>query len=401
MQLTSPFTPDMIHNLTLSVYEDAVKLRRLFHENPELGFEEHHTSSVVEKYLRGLGLEIITGIAKTGVVGILRGQKNGPVIAFRADMDALPIQEETGAAFSSKNPNVMHACGHDIHTAMLLGAAKALSQVKDQIAGTIKFIFQPAEEMLAGGKHMVQDGVLQNPDVNYIYGFHVWPDLPLGQIGFKSGPLMASMDSFEVTLKGKSGHGAAPQQGIDAIVGGSHIITGLQSIISRETDPVDSVVLTIGTLSAGSGFNIIPEKAVLNGTIRTIKDDTRQRVAKDFTRIIEGMGAALRLDPDIHYQFGYPVTNNTKEHVDHASQLAESLFGEEAIVQLENPSMASEDFSFYLEHIPGAFLFLGVQDQAGGAYKLHNEKFLPDECVMKYGISLYIALAVYHFKMSQ
>ncbi|WP_235714672.1 M20 metallopeptidase family protein [Neobacillus dielmonensis] len=394
MPLTTPFTPDMIHSLTLSVYEDVVKLRRLFHENPELGFEEYHTSSVIEKYLTDLGLDVITGVAKTGVVGILHGQKQGPVIAFRADMDALPIQEETGAAFSSKKQNVMHACGHDIHTAMLLGAAKALSQIKEQIPGTIKFIFQPAEEMLAGGKHMVQDDVLKNPEVDAIYGFHVWPDLPLGQIGFKSGPLMASMDSFEVTLKGKSGHGAAPHQGVDAIVGGSHIITGLQSIISRETDPVDSVVLTIGTLTAGSGFNIIPEKATFKGTIRTIKDETRQRVAKDFTRIIDGMGAALRLEADIHYQFGYPVTNNAKEQVNHASQLAEKLFGERAIVQLENPSMASEDFSFYLEQVPGAFIFLGVQDDQGGAYKLHNEKFLPDERVMKYGISLYIALAL-------
>lgn len=393
MSLLTSLTPDEVRNLTLSVYPDAVRLRMLFHENPELGFEEYHTSSVIENYLKELGLEVKTGLAKTGVIGILRGMKPGPVIAFRADMDALPIQEETGVSFSSKKQNVMHACGHDMHTAMLLGAAKALSQVKEHISGTIKFIFQPAEEMLAGGKLMVEDGALRNPDVDFIYGFHVWPDLPLGQFGFKSGPLMASMDSFEVTLKGKSGHGAAPHQGIDAIVGGSQVITGLQSIISREIDPLDSVVITIGSLKAGNGFNIIPEKASFQGTVRTINEATRQKVSNDFKRVVEGMSSALRLNPDINYQFGYPITNNTKEHVDHAKQLVKSLIGENAVVDLENPSMASEDFSYYLEQVPGAFLFLGVKDEHGGAYKLHNEKFLPDESAMKYGISLYIALA--------
>lgn len=393
MSHSAALTTQEINSLALSVYEDAVRLRRLFHENPELGFEENYAASVIKSYLIELGIEVKPGLAKTGLVGILQGAKEGPVIAFRADMDALPIQEKTGATFSSKKPNVMHACGHDMHMSMLLGAAKALSQVKDQISGTIKFIFQPAEEMLAGGKLMVEDGALKNPDVDYIFGFHVWPDIPIGQFAFKSGPLMASMDTFEVTLTGKSGHGAAPHQGIDAIVGSSHVITGLQSIISRETDPVDSAVITIGTLTSGNGFNIIPEKATFNGTVRTINEQTRHRVAVDFQRVVEGMSLALRLEPDIHYQFGYPVTNNSEEYVDFASQVAEQLHGQDSIVQLENPSMASEDFSYYLEQVPGAFIFLGVKDDAGGSYKLHNEKFLPDERAMKYGIGLYIAMA--------
>jgi amidohydrolase len=393
LKLSTTLTPNEVKDLTLSVYEDAVRLRRLFHENPELGFEEHQTSFNIEKFLKDIGLEVITGFAKTGVVGILHGQKEGPVIALRADMDALPIQEDTTSAFSSKIPSVMHACGHDMHMAMLLGAAKALSKVKEYISGTIKFIFQPAEEMFAGGKSMVEEGVLKNPNVDYIYGFHVWPDLPIGQIGIKSGPMMASMDTFEVTLKGKSGHGAAPQQGIDTIVGASHVITGLQSIISRETDPLDSVVITIGTLSAGNGFNIIPEKATFKGTVRTINKETRQRVAGDFKRVVEGISSALQLESEINYRFHYPVTNNTKEYVDHVGQLTATLFGEEAVLHLENPSMASEDFSFYLEQVPGTFIFLGVKDDDGGSYKLHNEKFLPNENVMKYGIGLYILLA--------
>ena len=398
MELLTSLTSKEIKNLTSLVYPDAVRLRKIFHENPELGFEEYHTSSTIENYLKELGLEVQTGLAKTGVVGILRGSKPGPVIAFRADIDALPIQEETGVSFSSKKQNIMHACGHDMHTAMLLGAAKALSQIKEHISGTIKFIFQPAEEMLAGGKYMVAEGALKNPDVDFIFGFHVWPDLPIGQFGFKSGPLMASMDSFEVTLKGKSGHGAAPHQGIDAIVGGSQVINGIQSIISRETDPLDSVVITIGSLEAGNGFNIIPEKATFKGTVRTINKDTRQKVSEDFKRIIEGMSSALRLNPEIKYTFGYPITNNTKEYVDYAKQLVESLMDKNVVVDLENPSMASEDFSYYLEQVPGAFIFLGVKDDDGGAYKLHHEKFLPDESAMKGGISLYIALATNPYK---
>ncbi|WP_242985889.1 M20 metallopeptidase family protein [Oceanobacillus zhaokaii] len=397
MQLSTNLTQEEIKDLVAIVYDDAVNLRRLFHENPELGFEEYHTLSVIKKYLTDLGIEVKTGIAKTGLVGILHGKEKGPVIALRADMDALPIQENTGTSFASKKSGVMHACGHDMHMAMLLGAANALSQVREKISGTIKFIFQPAEEMLAGGKRMVEEDVLKNPDVDYIYGFHVWPELPIGQFGFKSGALMASMDSFEVSLKGKASHGAAPHQGIDAIVGSAQVITGLQSIISRETDPLDSVVITIGELKSGNGFNIVPESAVFKGTVRTINKESRQRVSQDFKRIIEGMANALRLEAKINYKSGYPITNNTEEFVDHASRLAEKLFGQNAVVHLEKPSMASEDFSFYLEHVPGAFIFLGVQDQAGGSHKLHNERFLPDEKAMKYGIGLFIALATNPF----
>ena len=388
-----PLLKAEIEELVTQVFEEATRLRRLFHENPELGYEEHHTSRVISDYLSENGIEVKKGIAGTGVLGILRGQKPGPVIALRSDMDALPIQEQTSAPFSSKVQNVMHACGHDMHMAMLLGAAKALAMVRDRIEGTIKFIFQPAEEMLAGGKRMVEEGALSEPDVDCIYGFHVWPDLPIGKFGFKSGPLMASMDSFSVTLKGKAGHGAAPHQGIDAIIGGAHVISGLQSIISRETDPLDSVVLTIGTLSAGTGFNIIPEKATFQGTVRTLKEDVRQRVAGDFSRVVEGMSSAMRLEPEINYQFGYPVTSNQKDHTDFAKGQAIGLFGEQAAVVLEQPSMVSEDFSFYLQQVPGSFILLGVGDGAGGSYKLHNERFLPDEEAMKYGIGLYLAIA--------
>ena len=313
-------------------------------------------------------------------------------------MDALPILEKTDAPYASKNNNVMHACGHDMHMATLLGAIEALTEIKDQIPATLKFIFQPAEEMLCGGRKMVEDGALKNPDVDFIYGFHVWPDLPLGLFGIKGGPLMASMDTFKVKLTGLSGHGAAPHQGIDAIVGGAQIITGLQSIVSRNTDPVDSVVITVGTLTAGDGFNIIPEKANFNGTIRTINNDTRLRVENDFKRMVEGMSQAMNLKASISYQSDYPVTINNHKQANYVGEIATNQFGVEAVSYLEQPSMASEDFAYYLQEIPGCFVFLGVKDHQGGAYKLHSDHFLPNAEAMKYGIGLYISLALNPFK---
>ncbi|WP_338448574.1 M20 family metallopeptidase [Niallia oryzisoli] len=385
---------DDIKRLVERAFDDAVRYRRQFHANPELGYQEFKTSAAISTYLEELGYEVQTGLAGTGVVGVLRGTQEKPVIAFRSDMDALPILEKTNAAFASQNENVMHACGHDMHMGTLLGAAKALSLIKDQIPAKIKLIFQPAEEMLCGGRKMVEDGALKNPDVDFIYGFHVWPDLPLGTIGFKGGPIMASMDTFQVTLKGRSGHGAQPHQGIDAIIGGAQILTALQSIVSRNTDPLDSVVITVGTFTAGDGFNIIPETAQFNGTIRTLSKETRNRVENDFRRIVNGIASAMALEAEISFSSDYPVTINSFEHAEHAGNLAAELFGEKAVEHLEIPSMGSEDFAYYLENVPGSFMFLGVKDDQGGAYKLHNDHFLPEEEAMKYGMSLYIALAL-------
>lgn len=385
---------DDIKRLVERAFDDAVRFRRQFHANPELGYQEFKTSAAISAYLEELGYEVQTGLAGTGVVGVLRGKEEKPVIAFRSDMDALPILEKTNAEFASRNENVMHACGHDMHMGTLLGAAKALSLIKDQIPATIKLIFQPAEEMLCGGRKMVEDGALKNPDVDFIYGFHVWPDLPIGTIGVKGGPIMAGMDTFQVTLKGRSGHGAQPHQGIDAIIGGAQILTALQSIVSRNTDPLDSVVITVGTFTAGDGFNIIPETAQFNGTIRTLSRETRARVENDFRRVVNGIASAMGLEAEISLSSDYPVTINSFEHAEHAGNLAGELFGEKSVEHLEVPNMSSEDFAYYLENVPGSFMFLGVKDDQGGAYKLHNDHFLPQEEAMKYGMALYIALAL-------
>ncbi|MFJ7746872.1 M20 family metallopeptidase [Peribacillus sp. NPDC097295] len=379
------------------IYEEAVRLRRMIHENPELGFEEHKTAEMIADYLKGLGMEVTTGVAKTGVVGLLHGEQEGPVLAFRADIDALPILEKTDATFKSKNPGVMHACGHDMHTAMLLSAAKILSQNTQHISGTIKFIFQPAEEMLGGGGMMVDEGVLSNPPVDHAFAFHVWPELATGTYGFRNGAIMASMDSFDVVLKGKQGHGAAPHQGVDAIVGAAHVVTALQTIVSRETDPVDSVVVTIGTIEAGDGYNIIPEKASFRGTVRTLNANTRKEVATSIQRIIEGVASALKLEVEINFNFsvGYPVTINDSTFNEHAAAIATDLFGEDSVQWLSKPSMASEDFAFYLEKVPGSFVFLGVAENPENPMKLHSDVFLPDEKAMIQGISLIVGIALY------
>ena len=395
-RLSSSLTSAEIVEKASGIYEEAVRIRRIIHQNPELGFEEHKTAEMIADYLKGLGMEVTTGVARTGVVGLLHGDKEGPVLALRADIDALPILEKTDVTFKSKNPGVMHACGHDMHTAMLLSAANILSQNKQHISGTIKFIFQPAEEMMGGGGMMVDEGVLSNPPVDHAFAFHVWPELATGTYGFRNGAIMASMDSFDVVLKGKQGHGAAPHQGVDAIVGAAHVVTALQTIVSRETDPVDSVVLTIGTIEAGDGYNIIPEKASFRGTVRTLHANTRKDVAASIKRIIEGVASALKLEAEINFNFsvGYPVTVNHSTFNEHAAAIATDLFGEESVQWLSKPSMASEDFAFYLEKVPGTFVFLGVAEDPENPMKLHSDVFLPDEKAMIQGISLIVGLAL-------
>ncbi|MDO4997118.1 MAG: M20 family metallopeptidase [Neisseria sp.] len=390
-------TQNLASHLALSDEDFAYlsRIRRQIHQNPELAFEEFQTSQLVQNELASFGIEVQTGFAGTGVVGILRGDlatENVPVIALRADMDALPIAEQTGAAFASQKQGLMHACGHDAHTAMLLTAAKILVRQRHQLAGVVKFIFQPAEEMKAGGKKLIADGALANPKPDWIYGFHVWPDLPVGKIGLRQGALMASMDSFEITLTGMSGHAAAPHQGIDAMLGGAHLITALQSIVSREVNPLDSAVVSVGSLISGTASNIIADTAKLTGNIRTIHPQTRQNVLAAFERVVAGVAHTFRLQHQITYLADYPVTLNHPAAIEFAEQVLEENLGADVIAQIEQPSMASEDFAYYLEQIEGAFLFLGVNDGAGGAYKLHHECFLPDESALVYGVNAFVAL---------
>ena len=368
--------------------EKIVALRRDIHREPELGFDTEKTAEKVVAALDGLPLEIQTGVAGNGVVATLEGEGEGPTVGLRADMDALPIHEETGLPFASKTDGKMHACGHDGHTSMLVGAAHALSGMRDRLHGTVKFIFQPAEEGGGGGKVMVEEGVTEG--IDSIFALHLWPGLPLGTASTKGGPVMAAADAFEMEVKGTGGHGAMPHQTADAIVMSAQIVTALQTIVSREADPVEPAVLTVGEIGAGTAFNIIPGSARIAGTVRTMNQDLREMMPERIEELARGVARGMRGDIDLNYKFSYPVTRNDPEAAGLALNVAGELLGEDSVVEAENPSMAGEDFAFMLEEIPGAYVWLGVGDVSG----LHTPEFAFDEDVLPRGAALLTALAL-------
>ncbi len=370
--------------------EDIIALRRDIHREPELGFDTKKTAEKVLAALGGLPLEIETGVAENGVVATLKGEGAGPTVALRADMDALPIQEETGLPFASETDGKMHACGHDGHTSMLVGCARALSQerLRERLSGTVKFVFQPAEEGYAGGRAMVEEGVTD--DLRSIFALHLWPGLPLGTAATKAGPIMAASDAFELTIKGTGGHGAMPHQTADAVAIAAQVVTALQTIVSREVNPVEPAVLTVGEIGAGAAFNIIPETARLGGTVRTLDNDLRERMPERIKELARGVAKGMRGDAELGYSFSYPVTRNDAGAAGLALGVASDLFGEERAVELANPSMGAEDFAFFLEKVPGAFIWLGIGNVSG----LHTSQFSFDEEILSQGSALLAALAL-------
>jgi hippurate hydrolase len=370
--------------------EQIIALRRDIHREPELGFDTERTAQKVLAALDGLPLDIETGVARNGIVATLWGGE-GPTVALRADMDALPIEEETGLPFSSEIEGRMHACGHDGHTSMLVGAAHALSQrdLRDRLNGTVKFVFQPAEEGGGGGRVMVDEGVAD--DVASIFALHLWPGLPFGKVATKAGPIMAAADAFEMEIRGSGGHGAMPHLAADAVVIAAQVVTTLQTVVSREIDPVEPAVLTVGEIGAGTAFNIIPEKARLGGTVRTLNPDLRERMPGRIEALARGVAKGMRGDAILDYTFSYPVTVNEEAAADRVLEVAEDLFGAESVLELPNPSMGAEDFAFYLEKVPGAFIWLGIGEEVSG---LHTPKFAFDEKVLPRGSALLAALAL-------
>jgi hippurate hydrolase len=368
--------------------EDIVTLRREIHKEPELGFDTIKTAEKVLAALDGLPLEIQSSVAENGIVATLKGEGDGPTIALRADMDALPIHEETDLPFASGTDGKMHACGHDGHTSMLVGAAKALSGMRDRLNGTVKFVFQPAEEGGGGGRVMVEEGVVD--DVDSIFALHLWPGLPFGVAATKGGAIMAAADAFEMTVRGSGGHGAMPHLAADAIVIAAQVVTALQTIVSREVNPVEPAVLTVGEIGAGSAFNIIPETAHLGGTVRTLDADLRNRMPERIEELAKGVAKGMRGYAELDYKFSYPVTINDAGAAKLALGVAGELFGEESAEELVHPSMGGEDFSFFLEKVPGAFVWLGVGDVSG----LHTPQFAFDEEILPRGAALLTALAL-------
>lgn len=372
--------------------EEALRWRRHIHAHPDLSFNEKPTADYIARELALFsGLEISRPL-ENSVIAILRGAHPGPMWALRADIDALPLQEESGEAFCSTKPGVMHACGHDAHTAMLMGAAKVLCQLREQLHGSIKFIFQPAEEVPPGGaRELVELGVVD--DVEHIFGLHVFPTSPVGVITLKEGVYVASSDNFDITIRGKGGHGSMPQHCIDPVTIGAEVVGALQQIVARHIDPGNAPVLTIATFQAGDSYNVIPDSARLAGTLRTHNQQVREAVPPLMARIIDGITAAHGASYEIKWQQGYAVGNN-HDATNHIAREAIARHFPAGTLQLQDKALfGSEDFSSYQEKIPGTFLFIGCGNaQKGATWNVHNPHFRIDEDALAVGIKTHIAL---------
>jgi amidohydrolase len=384
---------DRIHELSEKYFSDMVRLRRTIHANPELAFEEYATSALVAETLERLGLDVKRGVAKTGVVASLHGKKKGNTVALRSDMDALPIQEATGLEFASKNPGKMHACGHDSHTAIGLGAAMILSELKDELLGEVRFLFQPSEEKVPGGApYMIEEGALDG--VSKIFGLHVLSQADAGTVGFCPGKMMASADEIYITIKGKAGHGARPHHTIDPIVVSAEVILALQTLVSRNLDPFAHGVITIGSIHAGFAPNIIPPEVKLMGTMRAMSPEWRRFAHERIHEIVNGICYSARAEAEVRIEIGYPILINDEHETEFAANAAKELFGEDRVFEAER-LMGGEDFAYYLEKVPGTYYRLGIRNEAQGIdADIHNDHFTIDESAMKAGAAMQAYLAI-------
>ena len=363
--------------------------RRDFHQFPELSFQEHRTGDVIADELRSMGLEPKVKVGKTGVTADLKFG-NGPVIGLRADMDALPIQETSGLPFSSQNDGVMHACGHDGHMAMLLGAAKALTQKDNQYNGTVRFIFQPAEEGEGGARYMIEDGCLEG--IDEIYGIHVWNYQPVGEVGVKDGPVLAAADMFDIKIKGIGGHGAAPQGTVDSVVVASYLVQALQTIVSRNTNPLESTVISIGKINGGNNFNIIADEVSLSGTARAYSEENRNLIKTRMKEIIKGVEKTYNANITFDYKDGYPPTINHVGPTQKVLKAAEKVVGDKA--GMPYLSMGGEDFAYYLKEKPGCFFFVGSAPNEQELFETphHCSHFTMEERALLVGPTIYLNL---------
>jgi hippurate hydrolase len=365
--------------------------RRDFHEHPELRFEEQRTAARVAELLKGWGLEVHTGIATTGVVGVLRSGSGGRSIGLRADMDALPMDEATGLPYASRNPGRMHACGHDGHTSMLLGAAKYLAETKN-FDGTVVFIFQPGEEGGAGGRIMVEEGLFKRFPCDTVYGLHNDPTLPLGEADIRDDVMMAASDRFFVTIKGAGGHASRPHACLDPIVAGAQIVTALQTIVARRVDPLESAVISTTQFHSGTAENVIPDEAKLVGTVRTFTPGVQDLVEAAMRRVVETTAAAHDMTAEFTYRRGYPPTVNHLEQARRAARAAETVLGAGRVHRDKPPVMGGEDFSFMLLERPGAYIKLGQKDGAKGAAEVHTVQYDFNDDLLPIGASFFAQL---------
>lgn len=363
-------------------------LRRDFHRHPELGFREVRTAGIVAQELNKLGLEVKTGIAETGVVALLEGSRSGPVRTVRFDMDALPIQEENKVEYASQVPGVMHACGHDGHTAVGLTVARLLHDHVEELSGTVKFIFQPAEEGLGGAERMIAEGILDNPATEQIYGLHVWNEKPVGWLGISPGPVMAAGEIFDVQITGRGGHGALPHQTVDPVLASAQVISALQSVVSRNISPLSSAVISVTSLHAGEAFNVVPPSAHLKGTIRTFESQERALVMERFEALVQGVGEAMGCKVDIKITPLTPAVVNHPAIAMHVQLVAADVLPDFE-VDSNYRSMVSEDMAYLMSNTPGCFFFIGsANPQKGLAVAHHHPCFDIDETVLPYAAGL-------------
>lgn len=376
------------------MFEYTQALRRDFHMHPELGLELYRTAGIVAKELNELDIEVSTGIAESGVIAILEGGKPGPTVLLRFDMDALPIIEETGAVYASINEGLMHACGHDGHTAIGLTVARLLHNHRDELTGTVKLVFQPGEEGQGGGERMVAEGVLENPRPDYSLALHIWNDYPLGSVSATAGPVMAGSQTFIITVKGKGAHAASPHQGVDPVFASAQIVSALQSIVSRSIDPLESAVVTVTKIHAGEAFNVIPSEAVISGTIRTFKPLVREYVLKHFYQIVEGVAEGLGCRAIIEINEITPVLVNNADVSSRVQSVVRTMFPDD-ILYTDARTLGAEDMAYMLEEIPGCYFFVGSSNPRKGlGYGHHHPKFDFDEDALPRGAALMAAAAV-------
>lgn len=375
--------------------EYVINLRRYFHENPELSWEEVNTSKRIRKELEEMNIpyELVKDI---GVIGHIKGKGEGKRLGIRADIDALPVKEETGLSFASKNEGVMHACGHDAHISILLGAAKILNELKDEFKGEILIIFQPAEEYIqdSGAKYLSQ--VPEIKSLDRIIGLHIWGDIDSGSASLNEGPIMASADTFDIYIKGISGHGASPHKSIDPIVAGSMVVNALQTIVSRENDPLEPQVISVTAFNSGNSKNVIPETAHLEGTTRSFNNDLRSKYKSEMQRVLEGVAITTRAEIKLDYHDGTPATVNEKESTEMGIEVAKEVF-KDGFIEDYPQLMGGEDFAKYLLNIPGCFLLLGAAGKKGKIAQ-HNEKFDIDEDALKLGVEYFVKYAIKYLK---
>ena len=375
-----------------SMKDWLVEIRRTIHMHPELMFEEVETSKLVSTWLEKFGLEVKAGLAKTGVSGLLRGGKEGKTVAIRADMDALPLEEATQLPYASQIKGKMHACGHDAHVTILLGVAKFFSSIREQVKGNIKWIFQPAEEGGGGGRVMVEEGVLENPKVDAIFGAHVFPDLPMGKVGIHEREGLAATDRFRIKILGKGGHGAYPHLSKDPILAAGHLITQIHSIVSRNINPLDRAVVSIGRVNGGTAFNIIPDEVELWGTVRSLSPQVRERLKNRLEQTTQGVARSFDLDYQYEFEDGYPALVNDPQMSHLVASACARGIGKEN-VEFINPSMGGEDFAYYLQKIPGSFFRLGCRnEQKGIVHPFHSSRFNIDEDVLPFGVEMFVRI---------